>query len=685
MSEDQELRERLGRLAGRVDPAGVWASIEARAAAARTGGAALGTGHAGFLGRTRVIRTRTVALAALAVVLLAAVAVGGTMAALQARGSQVLVIGDDPAGMGAPAGSAADPGKWERLPLTWDGGPVYSIAVDPSDLSVVYAGTGEGVYKSTDGAGSWHQVLTDGAGHYTVSLDPQAPEHVYASRVGPSVGVAPRVWRSNDGGETWTDLDWTLLGETIRRDWAENGGGAEPYARFDIRTSPSTVYVYQESGWVRSTDSGETWVQVDDGEMDEIQSSLTGDLYPPDHALFGLTDREGPPVIVDPADGTKRVARLAVVDPSDSSIIYVGTQEGLYKSTDGARTWERRSDGLTCSAVTALLVVPDGSSTVYAVTPREMWKSTDDGATWDAILAGAALDLEIHDSDSEEGAGASWTWDSGSLVVAPSSPSTLYAWTRDGLLRSDDGGEEWTHLDPQGLPAADPELSVDGFGYKLLLVSATDPDILFVQALGGMIARSSDGGRTWTPLPDAPWNLIPDPNEPSTLYGVGLYGDDRQTVEGRLRKSVDCGATWTTMTAGDQSDVYWEIFLDASQVPSVLYAGSWHDPTTPTSVIRSADGGVTWEAVALVNPPGGYSQLVFDPTSPGTVYADTHEFPDELCVRGLYRCTDWGNTWESIIGELAGDELFQLVMDPADGTLYAYSEAGVFRWDPDGE
>ncbi|MBN1632057.1 MAG: hypothetical protein JW990_20060, partial [Thermoleophilia bacterium] len=70
MSEDQELRERLGRLAGPVDPAGVWASIEARAAAAGAHGAARGAGHAGFLGRMRAIRTRTVVFAALAVVLL---------------------------------------------------------------------------------------------------------------------------------------------------------------------------------------------------------------------------------------------------------------------------------------------------------------------------------------------------------------------------------------------------------------------------------------------------------------------------------------------------------------------------------------------------------------------------------------------------------------------------------------
>lgn len=685
MSEDQELRERLGRLAGPVDLAGVWVSIEARAVAAGAHGAAGGAGHAGFLGRMRAIRTRTVVLGALAVVLLAAVAVGGAMAVLHARGSQVLVIGDDPAGMGAPAGSAADPGKWERLPLTWDGGPVHSIAIDPSDPSVIYAGTGEGVYKSTDGAESWSQVLADGIGHYAISIDPQDPAHVFASRVGPTSWTVPGVWRSPDGGETWTDLGSTVLGETIRRDWTENRGGAQPYARFDISTNPSTVYVFQESGWLQSTDYGETWVQVDNDEMDEIQRRLIGDPYSLDHALFGLGESEGPPVIVDPADGTKRVAQLAVADPDDSAVIYVGTQEGIYKSTDGAATWERRSDGLTCSAVTTLLVAPDGSSTLYAVTPREMWKSSDGGATWGAILSGAALDLEIHDSDSQEGTGASWTWDSGSLVVAPSDPSTLYAWTLKGLLRSDDGGEEWTHLDPQGLPPASFELDGNGFDHKLLLVSATDPDIVFAQARGGMMARSTDGGRTWTALPEAPWNLIPDPNEPSTLYGVGLYAEDRQTVELLLRKSVDTGATWMTISEAAGPDQFAEVFVDASQVPSVLYAGMWHDPTAGMSLQRSVDGGVTWQAADPINPPGGSYQLLFDPVSPGTVFADTHEFPDERYARGLYRSTDGGASWESILGEKTGDESFQLVMDPAKGTLFACSEAGVFRWDPDAE
>ncbi|MBN1629139.1 MAG: hypothetical protein JW990_05210 [Thermoleophilia bacterium] len=689
MSEDQELRERLGRLAGRVDPAGVWASIEARAAAARTGGAALGTGHAGFLGRMRAIRTRTVVFAALAVVLLAAVAVGGTMAALQARGSQVLVIGDDPAGMGAPAGSAADPGKWERLPLTWDGGPVYSIVVDPSDLSVVYAGTGEGVYKSTDGAESWSQVFTKGAGRYFVSLDPGAPEHVYASWVGRWGGAAPAMWRSNDGGHTWKDLSSTVLGETIRRDWEQNNGGLnggveQPYAQFDTSTIPSTAYVFQESGWLRSTDGGETWAQTDEGEADDIQATF-GAVSPDDvHSLLGTDRRQGPLIIVDSADGTERVAELAVADPSDPAVIYAGTQEGLYRSTNGGRSWERKSHGLNCTEVTSLLVAPDSSSTLYALTPREMWKSTDGGATWHPILAGAAMVLQMQYSD--EGSGASWSWESGSLVVAPSSPSTLYAWTRDGLLRSEDGGGEWTHLDPEGLPPVNPEYAGNGFDYKVILVSAADPDIVFVQSYSDPIVRSTDGGQTWSALPDSPYSLVPDPNDPSVLYGAGLLAEDGQTTGLLLRKSADSGATWTTISPAESSEVYWvKMFVDASRTPSVLYAVGGDGSVEKWAMSRSDDGGATWHDADPAGPTGGNCRLLFDPASPGTLYADTYEVFDERVVRGLYHSTDGGDSWESIIGEMASEVDWQVVMDPVKGTLYAYCSAGVFRWDPDAE
>ena len=158
-----------------------------------------------------------------------------------------------------PAAPGTRSGHWQRL-LTKDGGTIKALFVDPKNPSVLYAETALGLFKSSDGAGSWSQTLdfsTLADSVILVAFDPASPSTVFlltSSSESPEVGIPPGCFRSDDGGATWTDLS----------EGSPPLGGWPVAIWFDTTTSPSTVYA---SGW-RSTDRGESWTELSSEEAD---------------------------------------------------------------------------------------------------------------------------------------------------------------------------------------------------------------------------------------------------------------------------------------------------------------------------------------------------------------------------------------------------------------------------------
>ena len=402
-----------------------------------------------------------------------------------------------------------------------------NLVVDPTDGSVLYASTGDGLFKSSDAAESWSLVLSEGPGTYSAAVDPASPSTIYVMfAVAFSYDLTDpgsfKVLRSDDGGVTWDGLAASALVEARLHEFQTTSGYSMSEVAFDTSVQPSALYVITDSKYWCSTDRGVTWTEADLDDQ-KLQTLFGGSQDPAD----GLRGK----AIADPDTTGERTIFNAIQDPDDPATFYAITQGGLYKSGDGGASWKRADAGLTSSGASAVLVDPSRPSTLYATTPMGLLKSTDAGKTWTMCLRGTAT---------KGGAiGASI-----SAVMAPSDPSVLYAWTDEGVVRSDDAGVNWRALAGDGLLVGYPKFS--GFADQVLLVSLDDPNVVFARGTEA-IYRSADGGETWSQIRVGISVICPDPRDPVTLYALSLPLESDGTGE-ELYRSTDKGVSWQMLT-----------------------------------------------------------------------------------------------------------------------------------------
>ena len=574
-------------------------------------------------------------------------------------------------------------GTWAQLPLSGNGGNVTSVAVDPNDPQVVFAMTDNGLFKSTDGAQSWTQLLKrDGnliMPEVSVLPDSSSTLLIFASGLFGDV-----LRRSEDGGVSWENLGWPDL---VPVSW--NG---RTIGSFDLGSGPF-IYVTESTDdaaepdhsrdriWC-SYDRGETWVEATGSDREQL--------------IVARDEADDIVIPIDPETGAKLFSLAPpAVDPTHPSIMYAGTPRGVYKSENGGETWKKASEGLTASAVAGLVVDPGNASTLYATTGEGIFKSIDGGQAWSLILGGGSPGNVL---------------EAVSLVVAPSSPSTLYAWTSGGLFRSDDGGAAWRQAAAQGL------LADSGFHLSadLCAVSSSDANVVVAATENGIV-RTADGGETWASVYGSEGKSMVcrverAPDASSTMYasvlGMGLKpgaeaafeeaaADDEETdlsgwmeQEFSLLKSTDEGATWTALAADHWRGYTIDFEIDPYR-PTTLYAlqmglSGGESLFGGITVSRSEDGGKAWSDAKSSGNARAVLQLLLDARTKDAMYV--------LAAGGLmqatsvYRSTDGGKSWSDITGELKGETLTQLYIDPAtESGLYATSSTGLYRWTPDSD
>jgi len=264
--------------------------------------------------------------------------------ALGACGSSATTQPDATSTPGAATTAAAgspEAGPTRGLPLT-------ALDMDPSDPSVLYAATTEGLFKSSDGAESWSRLPGTSRGIYwTVAVDPIAPSTIYAIALKDDAVPPGRLQRSDDGGATWVNLSDAGSPRII---------GYEAFVWFDATSTPSTVYMRSADTHVyASIDRGETWTRLRGAaEQDQpwdLRDTPRQMSAAARQALDAFMAPFGRGASITVGGGASRLmldvtGGRPLVDPRDPSVFYAGTMKGVYKSLDGGKTWKQESAGL---------------------------------------------------------------------------------------------------------------------------------------------------------------------------------------------------------------------------------------------------------------------------------------------------------------------------------------------------
>lgn len=533
------------------------------------------------------------------------------------------------------------------------GGIVNSLAIDPSTLTTLYAGTqGGGVFKSINGGMSWAAAssgLPPNRSVGNVAIDPTAPATLY-------VGVASNgIYKSTDGGMSWEPANSGLP--------AFSSGGV----RIDS-SNTATLYAATGSGVFKSINGGVSWTDASVG-------------LPLNRSISALA--------IDPSNPNTLYAGNSLVSP--------GSVIEIFKSTDGATSWTSLSSSLATTGINALAIDPSASATVYAATNNRVIKSTNGGMTWNdansgmpypTTMTGLAIDpsapstLYAGGSNGElfrsTNAATSWTaLNTGlaatpdnpngkinALVITSSIPSTLYIATNGfGVLKSTSGGTNWIAANSGLGSAAVAALAIDPFAPATLYVGAD-----------GTIFKSINGGVSWTDassgLPGTDiTTLAIDPSTPATLYAG--------TIAQGVYKSVNGGASWTAARSGLPNTSAFALAIDPS-APATIYAGTAGAGTAGGGVFKSTNGGTSWTAVNSGLPdPGGASVfvLVIDPSTSSTLYAVVQG-------NGLYKTTNGGVSWVDASSSIPNKIFISTVaVDPLiSSTLYvALSTRELFK------
>ena len=304
---------------------------------------------------------------------------------------------------------------------------------------------------------------------------------------------------------------------------------------------------------------------------------------------------------------SEREAYTVCVHPRDPSLVFAGTTDGVYRSTDHGQTF-RRAD-FPDRGVQIWSVLPDaagGRRILAGGSPVSVYRSDDDGETWKRA---PDPHLPLH---------AKMPFDCRVMRFAPHPlrANEIYAVLEvSGVMRSTDGGESWSDCsaDLLRLAQAEPRLrsklvsDTDAEGMldgHAVCTSVSDPDAVIIAVRMGLF-RSNDQGRTWQDLQVdrfSPFSYGRDikvsPQDPSTLYACLSVA--ASSKDGALYRSRDVGRTWERFDKVQPHGTLMSVALHQHDAAQVYIAARYGE------VFGTQDGGATWRDMPL---PAGVQHI----------------------------------------------------------------------------
>ncbi|HVH66235.1 MAG TPA: hypothetical protein VM716_00045 [Gemmatimonadales bacterium] len=554
---------------------------------------------------------------------------------------------------------------------------IAKIAVDPTESNTVYAcvpgklwsdSDERGVYKTTDGGKTWLKVLkgaNTSTGCSMLSLDPQNPKTIFAGMWdfrrrgwtfrsggdGPDAPSASGLFKSSDGGASWSELD----------DKSAKGLPTKPWGRVAVAVAPSkpnVVYAFIEAavpknGLYRSEDGGRTW-EVRDRSQWMIWrpfyfANLIVDpknenrLYKPDLTLIVSTD--GGASFSNIGGGAHGDFHDVWIDPANTDHLIAGDDGGLWYSYDAGNKWWK-ADNLPISQFYHVSLDMDRPYHVYGgLQDNSSWVGESEypggitSSRWENMYGGDGFWMFVDPTDPDyiyaESQGGEigrvnrkthetrnikplpryregklrYNWNT-PIHVSPTRKGTIYIGAQF-LFRSRDFGQTWERISPD-LTTNDPAkqqqeqsggVTVDNSSAEAhttifaIAESPKDPNVIWVGTDDGNLQLSRDGGKTWTNvvknIPGLRANAWVSSVQAGNLAAGTVFATFDLHMVGDMRpyayRSADFGRTWTALVAPDSPVRGYAHVINQDLVnPDLLFLG------TELGLWVSLDGGKQW-------------------------------------------------------------------------------------------
>ena len=537
--------------------------------------------------------------------------------------------------------------SWQSLGLA-ETARIAQVAVDPHDSLRIFVaamgtqfstGSNRGLYRSEDGGATWSKVLfiSDSTGVCDVVINPVHPDTVfcatwervrrytYRRAYGPECGI----WRSLDGGDTWTKLAGGLPP-------SDDNLGRISLAIVPAR--PDTIFAqitsgaalgYVGLGLYRTLDGGDTWVRRDTGAQfvnafggfSWYFGEMAVDPFQPDRVFclgqdLVLSTNGG--VTFSSVLGAAHVDEHAMwIDPLNSDRIYLGNDGGFYFSTSGGASWTQSLD-TPITQFYAGTIDPSNSNRLMGGSQDNSTSITSGSPTgWSIVLGG----------------------DGFQCLVSPANPNILYAEFQNccsgtGLKRSINGGASFAT--PSGFNSG------DRYNWSTpIAMNPKNPSVLLVGSQ--RVYKSQNGGVSYAIVSGDLTTNPPSLLTYGTLSTLAISPADTSvyyagTDDGRVWRSPNAGGTWNNVSAGLPVRYVTRVTPDLfnSAVVYVTLSGFGQDDHL-AHVFRSDNSGATWTSIAGNLPDAPANDLLVDPGDANTLYLAT-DF-------GVYATKTLGATW----------------------------------------
>lgn len=552
---------------------------------------------------------------------------------------------------------------WNRLGSTNNSNFYYvnKLVIDQS-TNIIYAGTRKGLYKSTNGGTSFTGILvgTGGADVHCMDIEIAytSPSTIYTSFGLFNDAV---IYRSNDGGTTFT-----------------SNLGQSGHGRIEIATSVSNPLTAIASFCDLSTSGVSVMAYTSDGGGSWFTMTVPGPTF------SGATNYAGTQAWYD---------NIIYIDPNNSSIYYAGGLD-FWKSTNAGSNWTQKTNWYSQGGAPqfvhadqhAIAFAPSNTNIMYLGTDGGIFKSTNKGENWTAINnnlfitqfyygavnpTGTTYYGGTQDNGTLKSTGsANWTTvmggDGGATEVDFSNTNNLYMeYVNLAFFKSTNGGATYSKS-MSGIPVG-PDFW-DGTTDRTLFISpfSIDPNNSNTIVAGTYrVWRTTNSAGNWTAISG---DLTGD--------GTGSSGDKISTVivakgnsnviyagctDGRVQVTTDAGSNWNLRNSGLPVAYCTRIATDPNN-PSIAYA-TYSGFSSGSKVFKTTNFGMNWTNITSNLPNIPVNCIVVNPASANNIFIGTD--------LGVFSTVDGGSSWVQDNSGLANVAVADLDYRSSDNKLFA--------------